>query len=107
MNRIDPDIENKSRITIQLLNDSLQLNANEPSLGLYRIQVNFFLQIKIFKILLFIFKEHLVKVIPKMVEKYEEFGELKTNINESMSMMHCNTDALSNLASSSEHFYVC
>lgn len=40
MNRPDPDIDNKARNTIRCLNETLQNNANEPSLALYRIQVN-------------------------------------------------------------------
>ncbi len=40
MNRPDPDIESKVRGSIRSLNEMLQYNANEPSLALYRIQVN-------------------------------------------------------------------
>jgi hypothetical protein len=39
MNRIDPDIDVKVRSSIRLLNETIQCNANEPSLALYRIQV--------------------------------------------------------------------
>jgi len=40
MNRPDPDIETKVRGSIRSLNETFQYNANEPSLALYRIQVN-------------------------------------------------------------------
>ncbi len=38
--RPDPDIDTKARTTIRYLNETLQYNANEPSLAFYRIQVN-------------------------------------------------------------------
>ena len=47
--RSDPDTEAKVRSTIRSLNDSLQSNANEPSLAFYRIQV------KIFRCVFFLF----------------------------------------------------
>lgn len=40
MNRPDPDIDTKVRNTVRCLNETIQSNANEPSLALYRIQVN-------------------------------------------------------------------
>ena len=40
MHRPDPDIEAKVQSTIRSLNETIQCNANEPSLALYRIQVN-------------------------------------------------------------------
>lgn len=40
MSRVDPDIESKARISIRLINETIQNNANEPSLALFRIQVN-------------------------------------------------------------------
>lgn len=40
--RSDPDTEAKVRSAIRSLNDSLQSNANEPSLAFYRIQVKIF-----------------------------------------------------------------
>jgi hypothetical protein len=44
MNRPDPDIEAKVRSLIRSLNETIQQNAHEPSLALYRIQVNKTLQ---------------------------------------------------------------
>ncbi len=40
INRPDPDTEAKVRSSIRAINDSVQSNANEPSLAFYRIQVN-------------------------------------------------------------------
>lgn len=40
MNRPDSDIEAKVRTSVRFLNETIQNNANEPSLALYRIQVN-------------------------------------------------------------------
>jgi hypothetical protein len=40
MNRPDPDIEMKVRASIRLLNETIQFNANEPSVAFYRLQVN-------------------------------------------------------------------
>jgi hypothetical protein len=40
MNRPDPDTENKVRASTRILNETIQFNANEPSLAFYRIQVN-------------------------------------------------------------------
>ena len=37
--RPDPDIDAKARTTIRYLNETIQYNANEPSLAFYRIQV--------------------------------------------------------------------
>ncbi len=42
MNRSDPDIETKVRSSIRFLNETIQYNANEPSLAFYRIQVKKF-----------------------------------------------------------------
>ncbi len=39
-NRPDPDTEAKIRSSIRAINDTIQSNANEPSLAFYRIQVN-------------------------------------------------------------------
>ncbi len=39
MSRPDPTIESKVRTSIRALNETLQYNANEPSVALYRIQV--------------------------------------------------------------------
>ncbi len=40
MSRPDPDIEAKVRSSIRSLNETIQQNAHEPSLALYRLQVN-------------------------------------------------------------------
>lgn len=40
INRVDPDIEAKTRSSIRAINETIQSNANEPSLAFYRIQVN-------------------------------------------------------------------
>ncbi len=40
MNRPDPDIEAKVRLSIRSINETIQQNAHEPSLALYRLQVN-------------------------------------------------------------------
>ncbi len=37
--RPDPDVESKVRTSIRSLNETFQQNANQPSLALYRIQV--------------------------------------------------------------------
>lgn len=39
-NRSDPDTEAKVRSSIRAINETIQSNANEPSLAFYRIQVN-------------------------------------------------------------------
>ncbi len=39
-NRPDPDTEAKVRSSIRAINETIQSNANEPSLAFYRIQVN-------------------------------------------------------------------
>ena len=39
-NRTDPDTESKVRSSIRTLNETVQSNANEPSLAFYRIQVS-------------------------------------------------------------------
>ena len=40
MSRTDREIETKAHSSIRFLNETLQYNANEPSLAFYRIQVN-------------------------------------------------------------------
>lgn len=40
MNRPNTDIEAKVIATIRYLNETIQHNANEPSLAFYRLQVN-------------------------------------------------------------------
>lgn len=42
---LDPDLEIRTRAVIRFLNETLQYNANEPSLAFYRIQVNKFSKI--------------------------------------------------------------
>lgn len=39
-NHIDPEIESKVRSSTRNINETIQGNANEPSLAFYRIQVN-------------------------------------------------------------------
>lgn len=39
INRSDPDTELKVRSSIRSINDTIQSNANEPSLAFFRIQV--------------------------------------------------------------------
>ena len=39
MNRVDMDTEAKVRSSVRYLNEMVQHSANEPALGLYRIQV--------------------------------------------------------------------
>ncbi|CAF4199987.1 unnamed protein product, partial [Rotaria sp. Silwood2] len=38
MNRPDRDIQTKSDSSIHFLNETIQYNANEPSLAFYRLQ---------------------------------------------------------------------
>jgi hypothetical protein len=40
MNRLNSDTEIKVSASIRFLNETIQFNANEPSLAYYRIQVN-------------------------------------------------------------------
>jgi len=40
VNRPDPDTESKVRTSIRAINETVQSNANEPSLAFYRIQVS-------------------------------------------------------------------
>jgi hypothetical protein len=40
MHRIDSDTDVRVRSAIRFLNETIQYNANEPSLAFYRIQVN-------------------------------------------------------------------
>ena len=37
--RLDPELEIKTRAVVRFINETLQYNANEPSLAFYRIQV--------------------------------------------------------------------
>jgi hypothetical protein len=52
INRPDPDTEAKVRASVRAINETIQSNANEPSLAFYRIQVNkynlFFLSLEKF-----------------------------------------------------------
>ena len=47
-NRPDPDTESKVRSSVRAINETIQSNANEPSLAFYRIQVKYIVYLFVF-----------------------------------------------------------
>ncbi|CAF0885397.1 unnamed protein product [Adineta ricciae] len=85
MNRADPDTESKVRASIRFLNETIQTNANEPSLALYRIQ------------------EHVHKTFPGMVQKRHELEILQEQINGLVFDIEYGIDAVKDLGTSVNH----
>lgn len=83
--RSDPDTEAKVRSTIRSLNDSLQSNANEPSLAFYRIQ------------------EHIRKTLPTLTQKREELEHLHERVNGLIFDVEYSVDAVKSLGRCDEH----
>jgi hypothetical protein len=102
MNRSDPDIETKVRSSIRFLNETLQYNANEPSLAFYRIQVKkFSMNFSFFKSILF--KEHVEKSLPIMTQKRTELHNLQEKMNGLVFDIEYSVDAVKHLGISNEH----
>ncbi|CAF1161541.1 unnamed protein product [Rotaria sp. Silwood1] len=85
MNRPDRDIQTKVDTSILFLNETIQYNANEPSLAFYRLQ------------------EHVQKALPIMIQKRCELKNLQEQINGLIFDIEYSVDAVKNLAKSNEH----
>ncbi|CAF2494740.1 unnamed protein product [Rotaria sp. Silwood2] len=85
MNRPDRDIQTKSDSSIHFLNETIQYNANEPSLAFYRLQ------------------EHVQKALPIMVQKRHELEKLQEQLNGLIFDIKYNVDAVKNLANSNKN----
>ncbi|CAF0900006.1 unnamed protein product [Rotaria sp. Silwood1] len=85
MNRPDRDIQTKVDTSILFLNETIQYNANEPSLAFYRLQ------------------EHVQKALPIMIQKRYELKNLQEQINGLIFDIEYSVDAVKNLAKSNEH----
>jgi len=108
MNRPDPDTESKVRASIRLLNETIQQNANEPSLALYRIQVNT-KTMKLFfckKKNVFLIKEHVQKTLPSMIQKRNELENLQEQMNGLVFDIEYGVEGIKALGTSAEHVIV-
>ncbi|CAF1096414.1 unnamed protein product [Adineta steineri] len=85
-NRSDPDTESKVRSSIRAINDTIQSNANEPSLAFYRIQ------------------EHVRRTLPTMIQKRIELENLHDRMNGLIFDVEYSVDAVKSLGNSDEHF---
>ncbi|CAF0737505.1 unnamed protein product [Rotaria sordida] len=85
MNRPDRDIQTKVDSSIRFLNDTIQYNANEPSLAFYRLQ------------------EHMQKTSPVMIQKRYELENLQERMNGLIFDIEYSGDAIKDLANSNEH----
>ncbi|CAF0743548.1 unnamed protein product [Adineta steineri] len=85
MNRFDQDTDIKVRSTIRFLNETIQYNANEPSLAFYRIQ------------------EHVQKMLPTMIQKRNELENLKEQMNGLVFDIEYSMDAVKDVGTSVEH----
>ncbi|CAF0880678.1 unnamed protein product [Rotaria sp. Silwood1] len=84
-NRLDPDIETKVRSSTRAINETIQSNANEPSLAFYRIQ------------------EHVRKSLPTMIQKRIELENLHDRMNGLIFDVEYSVDAVKSLQTSDEH----
>ncbi|CAF0933671.1 unnamed protein product [Adineta ricciae] len=84
--RSDPDTESKVRSSIRAINETIQSNANEPSLAFYRIQ------------------EHVRRTLPTMVQKRMELENLHERMNGLIFDVEYSVDAVKSLGTSDEHF---
>ncbi|CAF2557903.1 unnamed protein product [Rotaria sp. Silwood2] len=84
-NRSDPDIEAKVRSSIRAINETIQSNANEPSLAFYRIQ------------------EHVRRSLPTMIQKRIELENLHDRMNGLIFDIEYSVDAVKSLETSDEH----
>ncbi|CAF4431911.1 unnamed protein product, partial [Adineta steineri] len=85
MNRFDQDTDIKVRSSIRFLNETIQYNANEPSLAFYRIQ------------------EHIQKMLPTMIQKRNELENLKEQMNGLVFDIEYSMDAVKDVGTSVEH----
>ncbi|CAF0816323.1 unnamed protein product [Adineta steineri] len=85
MNRFDQDTDIKVRSSIRFLNETIQYNANEPSLAFYRIQ------------------EHVQKMLPTMIQKRNELENLKEQMNGLVFDIEYSMDAVKDVGTSVEH----
>ncbi|UJR28672.1 hypothetical protein I4U23_009901 [Adineta vaga] len=85
MNRSDPDTDNKVRSSIRFLNETIQYNANEPSLALFRIQ------------------EHVHKTLPAMIQKRIELENLQEQMNGLVFDIEYGMEAVKDLGTSVDH----
>ncbi|CAF1507641.1 unnamed protein product [Adineta steineri] len=85
-NRSDPDTESKVRSSIRAINETIQSNANEPSLAFYRIQ------------------EHVRRTLPTMIQKRIELENLHDRMNGLIFDVEYSVDAVKSLGNSDEHF---
>ncbi|UJR20877.1 hypothetical protein I4U23_023986 [Adineta vaga] len=85
-NHSDPDTESKVRSSIRAINETIQSNANEPSLAFYRIQ------------------EHARRTLPTMVQKRMELDNLHERMNGLIFDVEYSVEAVKSLGTSDEHF---
>ncbi|CAF3404637.1 unnamed protein product [Rotaria socialis] len=85
MNRLNSDTEIKVSASIRFLNETIQFNANEPSLAYYRIQ------------------EHVQKNLPSMVQRKYELQNLQEQMSGLVFDIEYSVDAVKDLAKSTEH----
>ncbi|CAF3064830.1 unnamed protein product [Rotaria socialis] len=83
--RSDPDVEAKVRSSVRAINDTVQANANEPSLAFYRIQ------------------EHVRKSLPTMIQKRIELGNLHDRMTGLIFDIEYSVDAVKSIEKSDEH----
>ena len=76
---LDPELHYKVRKITSKFNDSLQMLANEPSLGLYRIQ------------------EHVHRTTPALVERKKELGANKKKLEGAMYDLDYSLGAVDNI----------
>ncbi|CAF1043639.1 unnamed protein product [Rotaria magnacalcarata] len=84
-NRSDPDVEVKVRSSVRAINDTVQANANEPSLAFYRIQ------------------EHVRKSLPTMIQKRIELENLHDRMTGLIFDIEYSVDAVKSIEKSDEH----
>ncbi|CAF0815524.1 unnamed protein product [Rotaria sordida] len=84
-NRFDPDIEAKVRSSLRSINETIQSNANEPSLAFYRIQ------------------EHVRRSLPTMIQKRIELENLHDRMNGLIFDIEYSVDAVKSLVTCDEH----
>jgi len=107
MNRPDPDIDTKVRNTVRCLNETIQSNANEPSLALYRIQVNWTIDTICFLSSYYLNQEHIQKNLPVMVQKRYELIGFQERLNGFVFDIEYGVDAVRDMGTSTEHIHVC
>ncbi|CAF0932682.1 unnamed protein product [Didymodactylos carnosus] len=84
--RPDPDTSAKVQSAIRLLSETMQINANEPSLAFYRIQ------------------EHIRKTYPAIVQKQRELENLQVQIDGLVFDIEYSMEAVKTILNSECHF---